>query len=260
MAASVMKGDHFPGAELDLGSGWMNAAGMLGFAPPPVWPLPVAPVAFVTNPISYKPRYPAVNRNLIVFPGGVLLHSGSPNPGFARVLKDFSKRWSRSEVPVWVHILGEDPAGVQAMVRKLEDIDGVRAIELGLPPKQNPVDWLDMIQAAVGELPLVLNIPLDCSDSTWLQTAAKAGVSAISLGAPRGSVRGVDGSILQGRIYGPALMPQTLMAVNRLKGIGIPIIAGGGVFGPGDMHTLLDAGAVCVQLDLALWRGWEVEG
>jgi len=259
MAASFVKVHEFPGAELDLRAGWMNSAGMLGFTPPSAWPLPAAPVAFVTNPISYKPRIPAVNRNLIVFPGGVLLHSGSPNPGFARVLKNFSKRWSQSEVPVWVHLLAEEPASVQAMVRKLEDIDGVGAIELGLPPTHNPVEWLDLIQAAVGELPLVLNIPLDRSDTGWLQTAAKAGVSAISLGPPRGAVQGVDGGILEGRIYGSALLPQTLMAVNRLKGIGLPIIAGGGVFAEGDMQTLLTAGAVSVQLDLALWRGWEVE-
>jgi len=146
------------------------------------------------------------------------------------------------------------------MVRRLEEIDGVTAIELSLPPQIDSVKCLELISAAQGELPIVLNVPLDQINGKWLVKATGSGVGALSLGAPRGSIRDEKGNLIQGRLYGPGLLPQAVMAVNSLKGIGLPIIAGCGVYSEGDYQTLMDVGAAAVQLDMVLWRGWEAAG
>jgi dihydroorotate dehydrogenase len=40
-----------------------------------------------------------------------------------------------------------------------------------------------------------------------------------------------------------------------LVAAGIPTLAAGGVFSAADGQQLLDAGALAVQIDIALWRG-----
>ena len=66
----------------------MNAAGSLGFAPDPRNGIDLDSFgAFITNPISLRPRLPAAQPAVIEFPGGFLLHSGLPNPGLSSVIK-----------------------------------------------------------------------------------------------------------------------------------------------------------------------------
>ena len=120
--------------ELALATPWMNAAGSLGFAPPSIWPVSDPIGAFITNPISLSQRTPAAVRGQLPFPGGVLLHTGLPNPGLSRVLRRYSERWKQSTLPVWVHLFGSNPDEIHQMVMRLEGLEGVEAIELGLPP------------------------------------------------------------------------------------------------------------------------------
>jgi dihydroorotate dehydrogenase (NAD+) catalytic subunit len=84
---------------------------------------------------------------------------------------------------------------------------------------------------------------------------ARAGASAVSLAPPRGALPEPDGVLFSGRLYGPAVFPQSLYAVKELVRAGVPVIAGGGVYSPADVKALLAAGALAVQLDTALWRG-----
>lgn len=239
------------GWDLYLASPWMNAAGSLGYAPPPRWTLEPAPGAFVTHPISLRPRRPAEARALIPYPGGFLLHTGWPNPGFREVLHTFRTRWAQAELPVWVHLLGSSPADIDQMVRGLEGCENIAAVELSLPPHASPGEMLEMIAAGIGELPLVVSLPLDTPQHWWGRMVS-AGVSAVTVAAPRGSLM-VNGSLLSGRLYGPALLPQALRAVRSAAGVGLPVIAGCGVFSQGAGEALLRAGAWAVQVDALLW-------
>ncbi len=261
--------------ELVLDSPWMNAAGMLGFtppagsppmasSPPPMagftpptrWLLPEPPGAFVTNPISLGPRTPAGELGQWNFPGGVLLHSGLPNPGLSRVLRRYSERWKQSSLPIWVHLFGSNPDEIHQMVIRLEGREGVEAIELGLPPGISGEAALAFIEAAYGELPLVVNLPLTAAGETWLEALPSLGVSAICLSAPRGALPGPAGGLAHGRLYGPALFPLMLAAVQSARRLDLPLIAGAGIYRRNDMQALHDAGAWAVQLDTVLWRGW----
>ena len=243
--------------EIILQPGWMPAAGMLGFTPMHEWPLPEAPAAFVTHPVSLNQRTPAGQRTLIPFSGGFLLHTGWPNPGIKAVLKKYALRWARSPVPVWVHILADDPYQTNRLVRLLEEVEGVSAVEMGLPPDCRAEEALDLLSAGQGELPLVLSVPLDRAGEGWLSEVSAAGVSAISLCAPRGSLMGADKTLISGRLYGPGLLPQTMQALQRLALVGLPVIAGCGIYNRRDIDACLALGASAVQLDAVLWRGWD---
>src|SRR3990172_889192 len=84
----------------------MNAAGSLGFAPDPRTGFKLDSFgAFVTNPISRRPRLPTAQPALIEYPGGFLLHTGLPNPGLSNVLKKYSAKWSRSSQPIIVNLM-----------------------------------------------------------------------------------------------------------------------------------------------------------
>ncbi len=244
--------------DLYLASPWMNAAGTLGFAPSAAarWPLTEPPGVFVTNPISLSPRTPAAERNLLAYPGGVLLHSGLPNPGLSRILRRFSERWAQSTLPTWVHLIGTNPAEIQEMVQRLEGREGVMALELGLPPEAHQAGALSLVEAAFGELPLVVHLSLNSANEAWVKELPRLGASAISLGAPRGMLLTDTSRPVGGRLYGPALFPLMLAAVQNSRRLGIPIIAGAGVYRRQDAQALRDAGAWAVQLDTVLWRGW----
>ncbi len=235
---------------------WLNAAGSFGFAPPSIWPLPDPPAAFVTNPISYRPRQAADDRALIEFPGGFLLHTGWPNPGFRAVMKQYAVRWGRSQVPVWVNLLGGEASETQRMVQQLEEIEGVAAVQLSLPPLAGENEILELVSAAVGEIPLVVCVSIQRFRESWVRKLAAHGVSAISLSPPRGTLPRFDGQLVTGRLFGQAIFPLMVQAVREMHETPLPILAGGGAYSRSQVQVLRQAGAVAVELDSVLWTHW----
>lgn len=246
--------------ELALSSPLINASGMLGYAPPARWPVEGIDNkqlgAFVTNPISLHSRAPAAGRAQIDYLGGALLHSGLPNAGLKRALRKYGARWAQSSLPVWVHLLASQPDEVHQMVRMLEDQEGVMAVELSLPVDASLEERQSIVEAACGELPLIVQLPMHVITQTGAERLIMPGVSAVSLGAPRGMLLNNRGQTVSGRLYGPALLPQTMLALKSAKRFGVPVIAGPGVYRRQDAQTLLGLGAFAVQLDTVLWRGW----
>jgi len=228
----------------------MNAAGILGFAPDPKNPVDLSGFgAFVTPPLSRGPRSPANLSRFAPYPGGVLLHSGLPNPGLSAVIRQYARRWNRSPLPIIAHLLALSPASLQWMIEQLENLPGVMAVEIGLPPEIDPAAAQAFAQAAVGELPAIVRLPLEQA-AELSPLVIDAGVSAVSLGAPRGTISGMTG-----RMYGPALFPLALHTVEKLAAAGIPVIGAGGIYHRRDMEAMLNAGARAVQIDTVLWRG-----
>jgi dihydroorotate dehydrogenase len=213
--------------------------------------------AFVTNPISLNQRTPAADRGLLAYPGGVLLHSGLANPGLKRVIRKYSERWAQSSLPIWAHLIGQSPDEIHQIVRQLEGMEGVAALEIGIPPDARGAQALAFVEAAFGELPVVAHLPLSAADEPWLEKLQTAGASAVSLGGPRGALPNDTGRPIHGRLYGPALFPLMMAAVQHARRLGIPIIAGAGIYRGQEAQALRDAGAWAVQLDTVLWRGWK---
>src|SRR5512143_2812308 len=125
-----------PKRDLTFEKPLMNAAGALGFAPDARLPAPWADFgAFLTSPLSMRPRRPAVRPAEMTFPGGFLLHSGLPNPGLDAAIRKYASKWERSRLPIVVHLLADRPEEASTMVRRLERLDGVIAAELSFAPQ-----------------------------------------------------------------------------------------------------------------------------
>lgn len=244
--------------ELHLSKPFVNSGGSLGFAlDPHSMPFLSQLGAFITHPISRFPRTPAGNRACIPYPGGFLLHTGLPNPGISRSKIQYRRRWAGAPLPIIVHLLVETPETLTDMVRSLEGLENVLALELGLPPNAAPSTLPAIMEAASGELPVIPCISPD-QVSNYLEVLVDLQPIAIHLISPRGSLPGGNGENISGRLYGPAVFPQMLLAAQTLIGTGIPVIADGGIVYAWQAATLLDAGVLAVGMDSALWgTHWE---
>ena len=234
----------------------MNAAGSLGFAPDlrvleELGGLQLG--AFVTNPISLRPRLPTAQPAVIEYPGGFLLHTGLPNPGFHAALKRYSAKWTRSELPVIVHLMADRPEETQQMVRMLEAHENVMAVELGFAPLLADDIILLTLEMCLGELPLIFSLPVEQILSLGPRLM-QDGAQAISVAAPRGTLTMDNGQLTTGRLLGPSLFPQSLHIVESAAKLGIPIIGAGGVWTKENADAALSVGALAVQVDAALWN------
>jgi dihydroorotate dehydrogenase (NAD+) catalytic subunit len=236
----------------------LNAAGSLGFTPD--WrDLPELENlgAFFTNPVSLGARTPASGTRFITYPGGFLLHTGYPNPGLRRVIQQFSQGWARQPLPVWVHLLAQNTIELEQMVRSLEGREGIAGIEVGLASEVDHQAAQAFTRASLGELPVIVRLPLERTFDL-AQAVMEAGASAVSLGPPRGGLPMPGGSLVSGRLYGPAVFPLALEIVKVLAHQGVTVIGAGGVYQPAGVEAMLAAGAIAVQIDTALWRGWQI--
>lgn len=237
----------------------MNAAGTLGFAPDARSPLDWALFgAFVTNPISQKPRKPAAHHRWQTSPGGAMLHNGHPNPGFRKVLRTYADRWAQSPIPVIAHLLGAEPEVIHRQVIRLEEMENILAVEIGFPDSISAAETGEVLTAARGELPVFARLPL--MQATALAPAAmESGASAVSLGPPRGAIPLEDG-ITAGRLYGAELLPLQFAVIRQLAEMDIPVIGAGFITSHTQAAPFRQAGALAVQVDAALWRGeWFVK-
>lgn len=243
----------------------MNAAGMLGFAPDPHVAVNSFPAgtwndfgAFVTNPISLRPRRPTPAPELIQYPGGLLLHAGLPNPGLANTVKKYSRRWAATQLPVILHLMADHPEETAGMVRSVEGLENVVAIELGFSPLLAADIVLMAVELSMGELPLIVNLPFEQVLSLGPQVIQR-GATALSFAAPRGTLprqwaaQNGSRSLISGRLYGPSLFPQALDLLRRANRLALPVIAGVGVYHQEQAETMLACGALAVQLDTVLW-------
>ena len=230
----------------------MNAAGSLGFAPDSRAGISLDPFgAFVTNPISLRPRLPTAQPAVIEYPGGFLLHTGLPNPGFHAALKKYSAKWMRSDLPIIVNLMADRPEQTQTMVRKLESQENIMGVELGFAPLLADDIILLTLEMCLGEIPLIFSLPVEQVLSLGPRLV-QGGAQAISIAAPRGAL--VTDHLVTGRLFGPSLFPQTLETVDSAVKLGLPIIGSGGVWSKENADALLSVGALAVQVDAALWN------
>jgi len=232
----------------------LNASGSLGYAPKVENQKTHSFLgAFVTKPLSMRPRTPARGQRLARVPSGTLLHSGQPNPGLSAVLQTYGKRWAESPLPIIAHVMGGSNDPVGPMIERLEMQENVTAVELGLPWDISIHEAAQCTRDALGELPLVVQLPL-ARAYDLAGAVVDAGAQAVSLGPPRGASPREEGGLLSGRLYGPAVFPLALHMVEALTHDGYPVIGAGGVFSRANATAMLKAGAIAVQLDTILWR------
>ena len=245
----------------------MNAAGSLGFTPDPRAGIDLASFgAFVTNPFSLRPRVPAAKPQILEYPGGFLLHTGLPNPGFRAGLQKYAAKWSRSDLPIIVNLMADRPEETQRMVRSLETQENVMAVELGFAPLLANDIILMTLDMCLGELPLIFSLPVEQVLSLGPRLVQE-GAQAISISMPRGALPALqkeeglrDKGVITGRIYGPSLFPRALETTYSAAKLGLPIIGAGGVWTKENAEAMIAAGAMAVQIDAALWGfNWQAQ-
>jgi len=230
----------------------MNAAGSLGFAPDTRAGISLDSFgAFITNPFSLRPRTATSQPKALEYPGGFLLHTGLPNPGLKSGIKKYASKWDKSSLPIIVHLMADRPEETQNMVRMLEEIENVMAVELGFAPLLANDIILLTLEMCLGEIPLIFSLPVEQVLSLGPRLI-QDGAQAISIAAPRGAL--MTDHLVTGRIAGPSLFPQTLDTVNNAAKLGIPIIGSGGVWTKENADAMISVGAMAVQVDAVLWN------
>jgi dihydroorotate dehydrogenase (NAD+) catalytic subunit len=240
--------------ELRLAHPILNVAGTLGFSNEGGGLVDRSALgAFVTHPLSARPRSPANDVVALPSPGSFLLHTGLPNPGLEATIRQERRRWRELPCPLIVHVFDPSPTVVEDMLLRLEREPAVAAVEIGVERADRAAlsDFASM--AAASELPAILRLPLDAPLESYL-LAAQSGAPILSMGPPRAAAERPDGTLTSGRLFGPALFPLALHKTSVLAAeLAIPIIAAGGVTERPRTNALLRAGASAVALDTILW-------
>lgn len=214
--------------------------------------------AIITNPVTIEQWNPASGTRLVPLPGGILVHTGLPNPGLKRVIQQNRRVWERLPIPVLLHLVGTGAHHLKQAGEMIDGLDVVAGIELGLNDDIDEGEAFTLVSAAAAiEKPLLVRLPF--YEAFHLAPAVlDAGADALVVsGAPRGTARDEHtGRLVSGRIYGPLVKPLILRIVGRLRRqvpAEIPIIGAGGIHSPQDARDYIEAGAVAVQVDTATW-------
>lgn len=210
--------------------------------------------ALVTAPVTrhaWRRRTP----RLWETPEGVLWQRGWWNPGVGRVVRDFAGLWQRSPAPVIVHVAGAEPDELAAVAGRLEDLPGVAGLEVDVPADAAITQARIWAVREAADLPLLARLPLAMPDAA-VQGALDAGADALVVAQPPTGLclDPTTGQPERGDLYGPALAPQVAARLAELAAwVKAPLVACGGVFALEHALTALAAGAVAVQVDLAVW-------
>jgi dihydroorotate dehydrogenase (NAD+) catalytic subunit len=213
--------------------------------------------AFVTNPITYEPWSPATGTRVVPLDAGVLVHTGLPNNGLSKTIKEYHLVWREMPVPVILHLVATTVDHIERAIEQIDQQDGIAAVELGLDDDITRQDAEAFVKAATkhAEKPIIVRLPTYDAQNI-AATVADAGADALVVAAaPRGTARDPrSGKLVSGRVYGPLVKPMILRLVGLLtRRIKIPIIGSGGIHSTQDARDYLEAGAVAVQVDSATW-------
>jgi dihydroorotate dehydrogenase (NAD+) catalytic subunit len=222
---------------------------------------------------TLRPRVGNVTPRVTETPGGMLNSIGLQNPGVDAVIEKYTETWATWRTPVIVNVAGESVADYVEVVRRLEDVAGIAAIELNIScPNVGKgglqfaidADAAAAVTAAVRratDLPLLVKLSPNVADVRPIAKAiAAAGADALTaINTLSGiAVAPSRKKPLLGNIYGglsgPAIKPVALRIVYEVaQVVDIPIVAIGGLTELADVLDFLAVGAVAVQIGTAIF-------
>jgi dihydroorotate dehydrogenase (NAD+) catalytic subunit len=244
---------------LTIDSPLIAGAGAVGFAD--AWPPGVTASMFgaiVTPPLTWRGRRGQAPPRLAETPAGFVLAAGDHNPGYRRVIEDHALDWRRLGTPVIMALAASAPDDWDRLAAHVEEEPCVAGIELHVPEGVRSVDvntWVSTVRRAT-TLPLLVKLP-SAQSTALAQAATQAGADALVIGTPPlASAPALNGdALVEGPIAGPVAFPFTLRALRAVAalGLGLPLIASGGICRAGDAGRCFDIGAVAVQIRSLLW-------
>jgi dihydroorotate dehydrogenase (NAD+) catalytic subunit len=229
--------------------------------------------AICSKGTTLKPRIGNVTPRVTETPGGMLNSIGLQNPGVDAVIEKYAGTWTGWKTPVIVNVAGESVGDYVEVVRRLDGIPGVAAIELNISCPNVGKGGLQFaidaeaagaVTAAVRratDLPLLVKLSPNVADVRPIARAIEAAgadaltaintLSGIALASSR--AKPLLGNIYGG-LSGPAIKPVALRIVYEVaQVVDIPIVAIGGVTELADVLDFLAVGAVAVQVGTAIF-------
>jgi dihydroorotate dehydrogenase (NAD+) catalytic subunit len=222
---------------------------------------------------TLKPRIGNVPPRVTETPAGMLNSIGLQNPGVDAVVDKYAPVWQGWRTPVIVNVAGESVADYVEVVRRLEGVPGIAAIELniscpnvgagGLQFAIDP-DAAAAVTAAVRrvtDLALLVKLSPNVADVRPIARAIEdAGADALTaintlsgIAVAPSRQRPLLGNVYGG-LSGPAIKPVALRIVYEVaQVVDIPIVAIGGVTELADVLDYLAVGAVAVQVGTAIF-------
>lgn len=222
---------------------------------------------------TLRPRVGNLPPRVTETPAGMLNSIGLQNPGVDAVVERYAPIWAGWRVPVIVNVAGESIEDYVEVVRRLDGVPGVAAIELniscpnvgkgGLQFAVDPEGAAAVTAAVrrVTELPLLVKLSPNVTDVRPIARAiADAGADALTaINTLSGIAVAPDrrrpflGNIYGG-LSGPAIKPIALRIVYEVaQTVEIPVVAIGGITSLDDVLDFLAVGAVAVQVGTAIF-------
>jgi len=243
---------------LRLASPLIAGSGAAGFGD--AWPPGLRPEMFgalVTAPFSLRPQRGQAPPRLAEVPGGYLLATADHNPGYRRVVRDHAMSWARAKIPVVAALAGSAPTDWARLAAHLEEETVIAGLELSLPGDVGLSDasaWIGAVRRAC-TLPLLAKLPASVAGEL-AGICTEAGADALVIGTPPSAAHPVgDGPLVEAPLGGPAALPFTLRALRAVArlGIGLSLVAAGGIYRIEDVRLCLELGAIAVQVRGLVW-------
>lgn len=201
---------------------------------------------------------------------GMLNAIGIENPGADEFIKNKFPSLKKIGIPVIVSILGHHPDEFIELAKKLNEADGMAALELNLScpniqsqrlVAQDPQATAQIVKAVknISRLPVIAKLSPNVTDITDIALAAQeAGADGLSLINTLSGMaidprtrRSMLGNVTGG-LSGPAIKPVALRMVYEVyRKVKIPIIGMGGIMTANDALEFLIAGATMVAVGTA---------
>jgi dihydroorotate dehydrogenase (NAD+) catalytic subunit len=203
--------------------------------------------------------------------GGMLNAIGLQNIGVDSFIADKLPTLSKLGPRVIANCWGTTPGEYEEVVRRLDRVDAIDAIELNLacpnkpewdpPPSSDPKVTADLVRStrALTTKPLWVKLTPNVTDITKVARAAEGeGADALCLiNTLKGMAIDVDARApvlgnATGGLSGPAIKPVALYLVYQTaRAVRIPIVGGGGIISGDDAVEFILAGASAVHVGTA---------
>ncbi len=218
--------------------------------------------------ISLAPRLGNATPRIAETPSGMLNSIGLQNPGFDAFVRDYLPRMRAYGTLVVVNLVGDTIEEYVEMAQRLEDEEGVDAIELNISCPNCPVGGMEfgidpvatrvLVERvrSVSSRPIVAKLTPNVTDITSIARAAEeAGADALSVintfmgmaidwRRRRPVIPGGSGGL-----SGPAIKPLALRMVWQVAtSCSIPVMGIGGITTADDVMEFFVAGASAVQI------------
>ncbi|RMG36669.1 MAG: dihydroorotate dehydrogenase [Planctomycetota bacterium] len=224
----------------------------------------------IPKTVTARPRKGNPAPRTIETPSGMLNAIGLDNDGIEHFLKHHVPHLLRLGAPLIVNIAGHDAEEFVALTERLNDVDGLAAVELNIscPNVSGGTDFATDPRLTarvvsdvrrVSRYPIIAKLTPNVTDVTVIaRAAAEAGADAVSLVNTFTAMavdwrrqRPILGNVTGG-LSGPAIKPLALRAVfATARSVDVPVIGIGGISSLDDVMEFLVAGASAVQIGTA---------